>query len=107
MREVKNKILKYYQGVVEVPCEIQYDYNPERGNKWERAYITIFLSQIKVYGKPYEKVKGLDDFKFDLDLNRNPRKAKQSLARQRARSVGKDLISKLRSKGVISFSRKK
>lgn len=106
MREVKNKILKYYQGVVEVPCEIQYDYNPERGNKWERAYITIFLSQTKVYGKPYEKVKGLDNFKFDLDLNRKTSRARQRLARQRARNVGKGLISELRSKGVISFSRK-
>ncbi len=107
MREVKNRILRYYQGIVEVPCEIQYDYNPERGNKKGWAYITIFLSQITVHGRPYEKVKGLDDFKFELDLNRNTRKAKQSLARQRASSVGKGLISKLRTERVISFSRKK
>jgi len=107
MREVKNRILRYYQGVVEVPCEIQYDYNPEKGNKKGMAYITIFLSQTTIYGKPYEKVKGLDNFKFELDLNRNTRKAKQSLARQRARDVGKGLISKLRTEGVISFSKKK
>lgn len=86
---------------------MQYDYNPERGNKGGRAYITIFLSQTTVYGKPCEKVKGLDNFKFDLVLSGKNRRAKQSLARQRARDVGKGLISKLRSEGVISFSRKK
>ena len=107
MGEAKDRILRYYHGIVEVPCEMQYDYNPERGNKWERAYITIFLSQTTVYGKPYEKVKGLDNFKFDLDLNRKTSRARQRFARQRARGVGKDLISELRSKGVISFSRKK
>jgi len=106
MREVKNRILRYYQGIVEVPCEIKYDYNHKMGNKEGKAYITIFLSQTTIYGEPCKKVKGLDNFKFDLDLNRKTRKAKKSLARQRARDVGKGLISKLRSEGVISFSRK-
>ena len=107
MEEVRNRILRYYQGIVEVPCEIKCDYNHKRGNKRRRAYITIFLSQTTIYGKPCEKVKGLDNFEFDLVLNRRTKKAKQSLARQRARDVGKDLISKLRTEGVISFSRKK
>ena len=107
MEKVKNRILRYYQGIVEVPCEIKYDYNHKRGTRRGRAYITIFLSEVTIYGEPCEKVKRLDNFKFDLDLNRKTRKAKQSLARQRARDVGKDLISKLRSEGVISFSRKK
>jgi len=104
---VTNRILRYYQGIVEVPCEIQYGYNHEKDNKDEKAYITIFLSQITIYGKSCEKVKGLDNFKFDLDLDRKTRKAKKSLARQRARNIGKDLISKLRTEGIISFSRKK
>ena len=85
---------------------MQYDYNPKRGNKGG-AYITIFLSQTTIYEKLCEKVKGLDNFKFDLVLSGKDRRAKQSFARQRARDVGKGLISKLRTEGVISFSRKK
>ena len=107
MGKVKNRVLRYCQGIVEVPCEIKYDYNHERGNRGGRAYITIFLSATTIYGKFYEKFKRLDNFEFELVLNKKTRRVSKSFARQRARDVGKGLINKLRFEGVIPLSRKK
>lgn len=107
MEKRTERMLRYYQRAVEVPCQIQYDYNHERGNKDGRAYVTIFLSQTTLHGRPCEGMREMEDFKFDLALTGRTRKQKKSIARQKINNAGRDIISKLRSEGVISFARKK